>query len=155
MPRPKKEDKKSVPEKTKATAKRRKDKEEDHDDLEEFQKEPEKKLIIEEKKEGSEKGKICILSYLDETCPGSTNSGTHTFKNLASALEFRQGLIRRLERGEYEDRDDVVSGMPYFNSLSNEHVYDGEVQDGVFKIRIKEVTVEELLEGVDIGTFIV
>ncbi len=169
MPRPKKEDKKPVAEKPKATTKRRKDKEEDHDDLEEFEEKPEKKLKVEGQNKG--KAKICILVYLDQRNPGDTTTQVHSFKNLASALEFGRDLIEKFEgkRDEEEDEEDEDdeedeeeddeyddedyeggSGNFYFNKNSNEYVYDGRCSDGGYSIRIKELTVDEFLKGEDL-----
>ncbi len=150
MPRPKKEDKKPVAEKPKVTAKRRKDKEEDHDDLEEFEEKPEKKLKVEGKKEGNEKkAKIYILAYADSGPLESVHSGTHTFIDLEAALEFREGLIKKFEAESYEEFGS--SGIPSFDKKSKEHVYHGDYGGGHCSIIIKEVTVDELLAGKDIS----
>jgi len=88
MLRPKKADQKLV-EKPKATAKRRKDKEDD--DLEEFEEKPEKKLKVEG--QNNRKAKICILRYFNEISPGDTFAEIHTFKDLASVLVLKDGII--------------------------------------------------------------
>ncbi len=147
MPRPKKTDKKPV-EKPKATAKRRKDKEGDHDDLEEFEEKPEKKLKVGGQNKG--KPKIYILAYLDKRYPDSTSAEVHSFKDLGSALEFRRHLIEKFE-GKRDEDDVGGSGIPYFDRSSKEYIYDGFCSDGYFCIRIKELTFDEFLKGKDLN----
>ncbi len=147
MPRPKKTDQKPV-EKPKAAAKRRKDKEEDHDDLEEFEEKPEKKLKVEGQNKG--KARICILAYLDKRYPDCTSAEVHSFEDLKSALEFRKKLIEKFE-GEGDEDDGGGSGFPYFDRSSKEYVYDGFCSDGYFCIRIKELTFDEFLKGKDLN----
>ncbi len=151
MPRPKKTDQKPA-ENPKETAKRRKDSSEsseefeDSDDSEEFEEKIEKKLKVEGGKKEKQKGKgkkICIMGIYNQLEPQFDSVEVRTFKNLASAIEFKDELIDEFK----EDFEDVTETVNKPRKL----IFKGESSDGGhYEIRMKEISVEELLEGVDI-----
>ena len=85
--------------------------------------------------------KICILGYFNEISPGDTFAEIHTFKDLTSALVFKDGILESFQ---------AYGNLDCFGDNPNQFIFQEVVSDGTYSIKIMEKTVDELLAGTDI-----